>query len=728
MANTPLLRQFSAPARLALASIDLCLDKVSQLAGQVDSLTVATVGLRDRSKSLGYLGTVSRAGQSPILKTMGDVEDQDKQVKTRTCHHCHGPTNEPLHHGVPSGMGNCTLAHWSGCPGNKLGDGKSWTACPPPPFSTEKSEYFDAVFNASALPSSVEDAAALLRKSAGFKPSVSSTDSGGDSSDEEELKIRQEELEILRIQTANAEKDRKKAEKAEKKEARRRERSELLEKLKKEKAELLARFGTSSPAGAGASMTASDDLKKKAADHAAKQQQRNAARFNDKQCSGLTMPEIRGLPGMTPQVEQYLASLQTLVPSIAKPPSASTGLGSAYQPPGVLGNPGAVGPLDQPAGHADEIDASYVYVAKIGKLVKVVQDSQVLQQKSAMVVQNDLDTSEDEACTLVPEDGFKFEWKRDEKGRKYFVSVPDERVVTVPIPTYIFDKATGRTYRHDVLPQQQQGTAGSQKVTKKAAAKSVQSQPLFVDHRQAAAAGTTAALSAVDERMPTFLAPESEKQGKDVKIPEMIQKARECPVAWTDKVTSDKLNVVLFSWSYVSSLLAARTGKAPDLEVGELEARLQHLLHVLEITLQTSGQGDYSGDSWNVARLYNQKVQQKVDSKQFSWVQLSTMHHCATLPHELMAATQELAIKPKVKDTARLDRSSLRVGDRERDKKQICASWNRSDVQGKCTYETDNPGQKCKYTHECSWCTSKGLAPATHQRFFCRRKQQTGEE
>ena len=78
---------------------------------------------------------------------------------------------------------------------------------------------------------------------------------------------------------------------------------------------------------------------------------------------------------------------------------------------------------------------------------------------------------------------------------------------------------------------------------------------------------------------------------------------------------------------------------------------MQHFCHVLEITLQTSGQADFSGDSWAVARLYDRKVQQKVDSKMFSWVQLSEMNHGASMPHELIAATQELAKKPRTDDS-----------------------------------------------------------------------------
>ena len=86
---------------------------------------------------------------------------------------------------------------------------------------------------------------------------------------------------------------------------------------------------------------------------------------------------------------------------------------------------------------------------------------------------------------------------------------------------------------------------------------------------------------------------------------------------------------------------------APNLEQWELESKLQHFLNVLEITLQSSSQSDFGGDAWAVARLYDRKVQHKVDSRMFSWVQLGELNHGASMPHELIAATQELSRKPK---------------------------------------------------------------------------------
>ena len=186
---------------------------------------------------------------------------------------------------------------------------------------------------------------------------------------------------------------------------------------------------------------------------------------------------------------------------------------------------------------------------------------------------------------------------------------------------------------------------------------------------------------------------------------------------------------------------------APNLEAGELEARLQHFCHVLEITMQTSGLTDFTNDSWAVARLYDKKVQQKVDNGLFSWVQLSDINHGGSLPHELIAATQELARKPKFKADGKTGagdgkagagdgksgdgrgKSGWKSGDGRdksgdgRDKSGWkCPSWNYSETRGKCRFELENPSEKCNRVHECTWCKTKQLTPVDHQRFFCRKR------
>ena len=195
-----------------------------------------------------------------------------------------------------------------------------------------------------------------------------------------------------------------------------------------------------------------------------------------------------------------------------------------------------------------------------------------------------------------------------------------------------------------------------------------------------------------------------------------VQYTRDCPVSWTSKVTSSGLNPLLFSWAFIAELLATRTGQAPSLQDGELEARLQHFLSVIEVTLQTTSQTDFSSDSWKVARLYHQKVQDKVDAGVYSWLELSNQWGTATLPHELMAANAELAVKQPRK---KFEKSPTRKKTEDKKGQSICYSWNTSDTKGKCKWEVDNEGQKCPRLHHCSWCKTELNQTHIHQKSFC---------
>ena len=206
----------------------------------------------------------------------------------------------------------------------------------------------------------------------------------------------------------------------------------------------------------------------------------------------------------------------------------------------------------------------------------------------------------------------------------------------------------------------------------------------------------------------------------------LVQYARDFPVRWTGKVTSSSLNALLFSWAYVSELLATRTGQAPSLKNGELEARLQHFLSVLEVTLQTTTQTDFASDSWKVSRLYHQKVQDKIDSGVYSWLELSEQWGTATLPHELMAANAESAprvLKQKSERSPRRRSPRRRVeADPKFDDKRPCSSWNNCETRGKCKWEVEHEGRKCRMIHNCSWCKSEHNQNNFHQKTFCKRR------
>ena len=162
-----------------------------------------------------------------------------------------------------------------------------------------------------------------------------------------------------------------------------------------------------------------------------------------------------------------------------------------------------------------------------------------------------------------------------------------------------------------------------------------------------------------------------------------------------------------------------------------MEARLQHFMSVLEVTLQTTVQTDFASDAWKVARLYHTKVQQKLDNGHTDWIQMYEQWGGSTMPHELMAANAEVGpskrnTKPRADDGGNLGK---RNDDRRNDdrSKRLCGSWNKCETRGKCQYEIDNEGEKCKYAHHCSYCKYKKINPVNHQRHFCKKRLEEEE-
>ena len=281
--------------------------------------------------------------------------------------------------------------------------------------------------------------------------------------------------------------------------------------------------------------------------------------------------------------------------------------------------------------------------------------------------------------------------------------------------TYQLDKTTGN-YEQQLVPKQNpQKKVKPAKSAIKTPVGQTPSNHLYKDHRVTHSKGL---------RQPTLVSGDTERQGKESRVPTLIQFARDCPVSWTSKVTTSSLNPLLFSWAYIAELLATQTGHAPSLKEEELEARLQHFLSVLEVTLQTTTQSDFASESWKVAGLYNQKVQDKIDTGVYTWLDLSQQWGTATLPHELMAANAELA--PRITKKKREKSPPKKIEDER--KSGICYSWNNSDTRGKCKWEVKNDGKKCNRQHICSWCKFELNQTHIHHKTFCKKRLEKEDE
>ena len=674
-------------------------------------------------------------------------------VKTRQCHHCHRPTSHPEHVGIGSGVNLCTLGHFDLCPGGRE-QTPDWTGCP----ETSSAEETDGMVNKESKDLSEKVMSGLSEKldqnaitksileAAKIAEKVDLEQFGDDeSSDSEEESILASEIEQLKMELQKSKEDEVQQKQAKAKADRKEHKRLNRKRLEEEKADLLRKTKNHKDA----QMTGhgdTDTLHQKAADLAARQQKAAADRQQQARTvvEQLTIGGLRSMPGASSEVDALLTGLQALIPSLAKTPSAPSTSGPAFQPSGILNS-------QKPDG--EDIDSDFVFHPGRGKFVRVVHsparkvpDQTSFGGTAAMTRFADGDevTSADEDCSIVPPPGYSFIWKRDSNGEKYFIKKKLSKPATPDkVLEYVCDEVSGRWYKREVPRSAMAGGPHVAPVSIAAGNTQHSSGLIFKDHRQVDSTPVPLVMRGVrtptgqpplprSERIPGIVPINSDKQGKGDKIPDRVQWAKNCPVDWTNKVNASNINLVLWAWSYIAEVLATRTGMAPNLEIGELEARLQHFCNVLEITMQTSSLADFVGDSWAVARLYDKKVQQKVDNGLFSWVKLADMNHGGSLPHELIAATQELTRKPKgsggVKsgDGKPGDTKSGDGRGKGSDRTKAgwkCPSWNYSEVRGKCRFEVDNAPEKCNRVHECSWCKSRQLTQLDHQRFFCTKRK-----
>ena len=478
--------------------------------------------------------------------------------------------------------------------------------------------------------------------------------------------------------------------------------------------------------------------------------------------TGLNIEGIRKIPELGEHVENLIDKIQDRIPSLSRPPTAQLL---------ALGDPKRKDVSKQrvDSDHDTPEELGFVFhQRKDGSYVKVkvVRENQPSKVNSRLATvetdtESDSETSSDDDCEASPQPGSSFLWKRDKNGDKYFVEAPLEKSEKM-VFRYVKDGKTGRSYKK-LVPKDEaskelvylwvidpatgksvQMLAPKPKVTPSKTAKSSSKQSpassdRFVDHRFAPGTPVVqmrlgvrtpqrSSRLAPGDRVPAFVIPAEEKQGKEGKMPDIVQHARNCPVAWTSKITSDKLNMGLWCWAFMSDLLATRTGLSPTLSKGVLEARMQHFLNTLEVALQSSNPSEFDNHSWNVARLYAEKVQQKIDRGGGSWLQFAEKYGADSQPHELMAAREELAAKV-TKKPKKDDPVKSKYGDKNDDKnKRTCNTWNSSSQEGKCEWETQNEGRNCDRRHECSWCKEKGKRSLHHQRSFCRQRLAAGDQ
>ena len=331
-------------------------------------------------------------------------------------------------------------------------------------------------------------------------------------------------------------------------------------------------------------------------------------------------------------------------------------------------------------------------------------------------------SSEDEAGhTMV------LVYRRDKFGVKYRTYEPvqvDDQAVKY---AWITDPKTGRAYKQAV-PSKLPSNKHSQVHT---AASSHQQPPRHLDHR--IESGTPAhgyrrgmrspvpSTHQHSERVPGIV-PLEDRDGKSVdrKTTTILDWAKNCPVTYAEKIKYEEMNLPIWIWAYVSEILASRTGMAPDMTKGELEARLQHLLCVLQVTLVNSEKTDFNSKGWSIASIYAKRIQQKLDRGLDTWSDFQRFGHDPH-PSEMFSAKTEADRKiPFKKKDEKLDHKGKRL---------MCTTWNNFEVEKKCQYLLDNPSvTRCIRRHDCSYCLEKNHGTFYHQRRFCAKRRAAGDD
>ena len=193
--------------------------------------------------------------------------------------------------------------------------------------------------------------------------------------------------------------------------------------------------------------------------------------------------------------------------------------------------------------------------------------------------------------------------------------------------------------------------------------------------------------------------------------------SRYCQVEYSDKIKAENANLVMFSYGYVSQILASRQGRIDAMSDSELNGRLQHFLHLLELTATYSTNSDFCSFPWQRARNYNTRIFSDLDNGTLTWSNITSKMN----PTNMMQAIEAVPKTEVKKKEPWKEDPKKKFGDEG----PPCSKWNACEVKGKCQYEVDNPGKNCNRPHICSYCFTKyGHTKTNHKESYCKKKEE----
>ena len=322
---------------------------------------------------------------------------------------------------------------------------------------------------------------------------------------------------------------------------------------------------------------------------------------------------------------------------------------------------------------------------------------------------------------------YQWVFKMDQFGEEYkeLVEVTQARSPAQPRhivdtdPGWQFDEHTNKMYRTHAQPSNTLPRAGSyhqQRYTD-----SRRDGPTPARQRVEVTHTPVRVNSEAGDRFPGIVPLSSQPtEDREGKIPMSIAShARNLPIEYARSATSKNLNFAVFMYGAIHELHSSRIGITPAMSRGVLEAKLQHLMNVIHVTCLNASATDFKHVAWSVGRTYHNLVQSKVDSGREGWLDFDMLHRGSPHAAEMIASEREYrAALLKGPEKQEVKKTEKKESD-----KTPCPTWNEYEVEGKCKWEADHPGEKCNRSHYCTYCKKKNPALRTlHQAKYCKRK------
>ena len=182
--------------------------------------------------------------------------------------------------------------------------------------------------------------------------------------------------------------------------------------------------------------------------------------------------------------------------------------------------------------------------------------------------------------------------------------------------------------------------------------------------------------------------------------------------SYINQLKPSNMNISFYSYGSIRHLLLLSNGTLPPISKEEYNARLQHLLNVLELVCLSGSLKEYNGQSFNIAKFYDEKILQDIEFGYKTWLGLD----------KCIDSTAWNYAKESVSDqkSSQVQGAKNQQNQSQNSSQKLCTTYNTFKRGESCAFEFNNPGETCVYLHSCSACRQRGFNNRCHKAFNCR--------